>query len=466
MNKYKKKEIAAVISSLEKANEIIELYIKQKKVSEVNMLLIECQNAAISIGTAIEESEGGTCAVIPMFEEYCECLYQMSLQEGSEQLVYFQQIQKKLRNIDNWIRKNIVCKTEVVFLPYKAAMWDSMESVWKAVCADEKCECHVVPIPYYVKNTEGELVEFCYDGKEFPQGVPIEDYQEYSLEKKHPDVIIIHNAYDDSNYITSVHPDFYSTELKNYTELLVYIPYFVSLYDVGKHYCAQPGVLMADLVFVQSETVRKTYIDEYDRILKEYGLENTLTPGRKKIIALGSPKFDKAKSSNKDVIDIPEEWRNLLEQNNKRVVLYNTHLSGVMKTQCEVFFKNLETELEIFKNNKDILLLWRPHPLTESTAMSMNPAAAKMYTGIVKKYREGQWGIFDDTADLYRAITLADAYYGDVSSLVPLFCLTGKPTMVNRVNVKLADVNIEEEYCISDDKTCGEKIWEFIQRNV
>ena len=41
--------------------------------------------------------------------------------------------------------------------------------------------------------------------------------------------------------------------------------------------------------------------------------------------------------------------------------------------------------------------------------------------------------IFDDSADLHRAIAISDIYYGDKSSLVPLFQQTGKPIMLSTV---------------------------------
>ncbi len=53
------------------------------------------------------------------------------------------------------------------------------------------------------------------------------DWQSYNFEDRMPDVIYIHNAYDNCNRVTSVHSKFYSGNLKKYTEKLVYIPYFV-----------------------------------------------------------------------------------------------------------------------------------------------------------------------------------------------------------------------------------------------
>lgn len=52
-----------------------------------------------------------------------------------------------ISEIKEFISENIVYK--VVFMPYKASMWDSLESIWMAADKDERCEALVVPITYY-----------------------------------------------------------------------------------------------------------------------------------------------------------------------------------------------------------------------------------------------------------------------------------------------------------------------------
>ena len=49
-------------------------------------------------------------------------------------------------------------------------------------------------------------------------------------------------------------------------------------------------------------------------------------------------------------------------------------------------------------------------------------------------FRSG-WGIYDDTAELDRAVVLSDAYYGDKSSVVQVYQETGKPLMIQNVEV-------------------------------
>ena len=65
----------------------------------------------------------------------------------------------------------------------------------------------------------------------------------------------------------------------------------------------------------------------------------------------------------------------------------------------------------------------------------MRPQLRIEYDRIVRKYQEEGWGIYDDSADLDRAIEISDAYYGDSSSVVQLYQQTGKPVMMQNVEM-------------------------------
>ena len=54
----------------------------------------------------------------------------------------------------------------------------------------------------------------------------------------------------------------------------------------------------------------------------------------------------------------------------------------------------------------------------EATVCSTRPQLYEQYLEIVEKYKREGFGIYDDSSDMDRALVLADAYYGDQSSLV------------------------------------------------
>lgn len=98
--------------------------------------------------------------------------------------------------------------------------------------------------------------------------------------------------------------------------------------------------------------------------------------------------------------------------------------------------RKMKNVFAIFKEHReDVALLWRPHPLLENTLRSMRGGLLDEYEEIVRQYKEEGWGIFDDTADMNRSVTLSDAYYGDGSSMVWLYQKAGKLAMIQDVDI-------------------------------
>ena len=339
-------------------------------------------------------------------------------------------------------------KKEVVFLPYNATMWDSLESIWLAANEDERCECYVIPIPYYNKNQDSSLGELIYEGDEFPEYVPITHYSEYNLSERSPDIIYFHNPYDNYNRVTTVHQDYYSSKLKEYTNMLVYVPYFVVNHKLKEEFCILPGVKNANYVIVQSEEIANEYKKYY------------LYQDRNKFLPLGSPKIDKVISMTKEEYnedEIPNDWKNKIK--GKKVILYNTHLYSIMN-DGEALIKKIKYVLSVFEKQRDVVLLWRPHPLSEKTAKSINPEIFDKFKDLEETVKNSEACIFDDTPNLHRSIAISDGYFGDRSSLVELFRNLKKPVMVQDINIQKEiewkDLNRNS---FEDAYFDGEKLW-------
>lgn len=451
MRKAQKRQIDETIRQMEEAHNEVKRCAEQKNIVQAQEFLSDCQNAAIAIGTLIEDTEGEGHPTVTALEEYCEQVYRIHenlAAEGVNTNKIYKSLRQKLIKVENSIRNDIKIRTEIVFMPYKASMWDSLESVWKAADADPNCDAYVIPISYFDKNPDGSFKEEHYEGDQYPDYVPITRYDKFDLKKHMPDVIFIHNAYDDWNLVTSVHPDFYSRNLKKYTEELVYIPYFVlgeiepdneQAVEGMKHFCFMPGIINADKVIVQSENMKKIYVREYLKAAKESGLMGKHLDREyleKKFLGTGSPKIDKILNTKKENLEIPEEWLKIIQKPDgswKKIIFYNTSVGALLQYN-ERMLRKMEYVFAAFKEKKDeIALLWRPHPLIKATVESMRPQLWGEYNRLVKQYIEEGWGIYDDTADLNRAIEISDAYYGDGSSIVPLYQQTGKPIMMQSV---------------------------------
>ena len=447
MSKAYKKQTIETLHTLQKAGELLIQLLAIGDMDNIMTVLTECQNGAIGVGTSIEEVCGEGTQTVHKLEAYCEAVYQLTQHLGDLSMQ-----NECLTNLNSCIEQAIGCaneelsdQKEIVFLPYKASMWDSLESVWKKADADPVCDAYVIPIPYYDKNPDGSFRLLHYEGDEFPKDVLITHYEAYDFEKRRPDEIYIHNPYDDCNYVTSVHPHFYSKNLKEWTDKLVYIPYYVlgtmetavgnqEVEDSIAHFITVPGVINAHQVIVQSEAMKQIYVNV---LCREAG-EETRDYWNEKILGLGSPKFDKIANTKREDIEIPQAWQKLMTKadgSHKKVILYNTSVSALLQEGDKMIAKIRDVLRVFYASREDVTLLWRPHPLIQATIESMRPQLWEEYREVVDSYVLQGWGIYDDTADLDRAIILSDAYYGDHSSVVQLCQKVGLPVMIQNVDV-------------------------------
>lgn len=447
MRKYLKARCLEILKVLEEAHgELIDL-IERKDTAAALDTLSQCQQGAVSVGEAIEDSEGEGTEEVHLLEEYCEALWRVSEDLSAGRIAGFREeargLDLMLKSVSKGIESRIPTQREVVFLPYKASMWDSLESVWKRLSEDPAVNAIVMPIPYFDKKPDGTVREMHYEADQFPEYVPVADYHHYDLEEKHPEAVYIHNPYDEANHVTTVHPDYYSSRLKNLTDELIYIPYFF-LQEIDpddqqtvrafEHFITVPGVMNAHRVIVQSEAWRKAYID----VMTRYTGEKTRSYWEHKIEAGKSPKIERLEEMMKSDISLPDDWHSVISKpdgKRKKIIFYNTVVTAMLANR-EAMIEKICRVLEVFKENAgEVALLWRPHPLMEATIASMAPELSERYRILVDNFRREGWGIYDDSPDLDRAIVVSDAYYGDLSSVVWLFKETGKPVMIQNCDV-------------------------------
>lgn len=446
MRKFVKEEIMSLVKAIRDAYVKTYLLIKSQEYPEAYDILASCQESALSIGTAIEKAEKDAEEVIAELETYCENIYQLGT--NLENVNYdfdsiLKTIDRRLNYIEDYIQTKIKVSYEIVFLPYKASMWDSMESVWKAAAHDPDCECYVIPIPYYEKTGGSGSAVMKYEGTVMPEYVPITSYESYSFKDRKPDIIYIHNPYDQYNRITSVHPEFYSFELKKCTQLLVYIPYFVTGGGVPESFLHLPAYNYVDKIVVQSDKL----IDSYKKGVPE-----------EKIIALGSPKIDRIYSVYYGEKEVPEEWVPVIKD--KKIILYNTSITGLLK-YGEKALEKMKSVFSYFKDRKEEVLLWRPHPLSKATLQVMRPQMYQGYCAMEQKFISDNIGIYDTTPDVTLSVAISDAYIGEESSsLVHLFGVIGKPIFLLDMNL-FAEITEEQKNLVGclDGCIAGEDLW-------
>ena len=449
--RIRKKDLIEIIKQLQDVNDQIG---RNGELIE-GLDLAECQELAVRLGNYIEghynsdsydyrcekdkegknTSDGENTVVaflIHTLEDYCELIYQMSLPENSTSNQLYKlskKIRKALNVAQNFINHELPNdRKQIVFLPYKASMWDSLESIWMAAKEDSNVDTYVIPIPYFDRNPDGTFGEMHYEGNEYPDYVPITDWQKYSIPDEKPDVIFIHNPYDECNYVTSVHPQYYSRELKKYTDCLVYVPYFVlDGNGLGYGYTDTSACINADYTIAQNEREQFYYVKDLTTV--------TGNPDyKKRILALGSPKFDKVFNISSENVNVPNKWKeNIESQKPKMVLLYNTSVGSLLRQDGAQYINKLQYAFQKC-NEANIFILWRPHPLMEATFKSMRADYYNLYIQLKTTFIENRWGIIDELPEMYPAIFVSDAYCGDLSSMVCLYDVTKKPVYISAEN--------------------------------
>lgn len=333
--------------------------------------------------------------------------------------VFFQQIQEENETY------------RVLFLPYKYSMWDSFESIFEAAKEDENCETYVMPIPYYDKDQEGNLTEIHDESGSYPDDVGIISWQDNQVDEIDPDVIFIHNPYDGNNWVTSIHPKYYTNKLVCKDRVVIYVPYYVSYTDdEGISVFMGSAGYYTDYVIVQSEWYKEKFELE---MLKH----NILNDGNK-FIVLGNPKYDKIRSLNKYEYPLKDDWKEKLfdESNNKKfTILLDTTLEILLKKR-EKMLDKIGDVIDFLEKRDDLALIWRPHPLIEPTLRDMCPELIPTYVKLVDCCKNLENCIFDDTNDMHMAMAWSDAFMGKYGSMIELYRVTKKPTIMLEIGEK------------------------------
>jgi hypothetical protein len=451
-----KRKMTAIMEQYQELCELIPNWIRRGKMGEMPVLLQNIQEASIDWGETIEAlaektGEDGIAEVVTALEEMCERCYSISvdLEKGMTGKKWLKQTESALRAAVKRVRQaidGIPLTYEFVFMPYKASMWDSLESIYLAAARDNNCVAYVVPVPFYEIEPNTGRKTYCYEGELFPDKIPVTHYLDFNLKNHHPDAIFIHNPYDDSNLVTQLDTAYFSPRLKACTEELVYVPYYSTAGVTPELHRLLPVHQSMDHMVIQCEKEMQYY-------------DHPVLSG--KLLPLGSPKVDKIINSMQGDEVYPEGWKEILF--GKKVFFFNTSITSLLgDTECAVL--KLNYIFSCFKKRKDAAIIWRPHPLLEATLRSLRPDYYDRFLKIQQEFLENGIGVLDKSPDASVAIRLSDAYIGEASSsIIHLFGVAGKP--IYFLNYRILEEPKPEQ--LSDVRftnivECNGRLWTFL----
>ena len=279
------KELMELFSLIREMHGHIQNSLELEDFEKANIFFQHCQNSAISIGNALEKKYGNGTDAVTALEKYCETVYVAvgnwagGIRNELDDLLTEAETQTA-QLMNNYER-------DVLFLPCKAAWWDSLREVCMLVDNDSRNKVSVIPIPYYYHDHAKMIGGMRRDTAEF-ETIPeldgkITNFDIYNIEKRHPDAIIIQYPYDGYSGAMGIPELLYSSNLIKYTDKLIFVPYLSPdppeseddvAYKAMVELVEQPAVFNSDLVIVGSVGLKEYYINTLvsmtDNKLKDY----------------------------------------------------------------------------------------------------------------------------------------------------------------------------------------------------
>ena len=406
--------------------------------ADLREILMQSQENVISLGTRIESESGEGTATVKQMEGYCELLYNAAVfsMEDVDNGAWHELMKKMDRSlsaIEETAAEELKDYREILFLPFRSDLWDTMKPFYDKAIENPMNRVHVMPLPFYDRRADGGLGKLNYETDSYPDGLPLTDYRSYDIPRRHPDAIYIQNPYDQCSYVYMLPPEYFTSELKRHTEQLVYIPYFrigeysrddMKLIKTTDYFVKVPGLIHSDRVIVESDAMKELYCD----MLTEFCGEETRGLWDDKITVFVEPP-----KTGLDEKDIPDEWRSALCKPNgvrKKAVLFVNAVCSMYQYK-EKAIQKLKQSLQVFYDNRDsVALIWRPQPAIRRSAKVFDRSLWLEYRSIVDGYLAGGWGVLDETDDERTAVRLADAYYGDPDPVMQRCRTMGKPVMI------------------------------------
>jgi len=328
---------------------------------------------------------------------------------------------------------------KIVFIVYKAGWWCSFDTLYEQYSKDKNAICFVMPIPYYEKNRGSENLNYSkvhIESKMLPDRVVITDYKKFVLADEKPDIIYIHNPYDAENAVESVDPKYYSNNLRQFTEKLIYIPHMLYIDQLPEIMMRLPVYENVNSIMVANNLIS----EEFSRYVQKEFIVNPEkeTLYLKRLIADLNIKEDNA---------------------DKRKVLYYIGFSDLLD-RTERIIKKIRYMFGIMKTRTDVDFILRVDPEIKFRFNELPRIVQNEYKRLINEYIDEEIGSFDSSENEYEVAIKADAYMGKGHPICNLFGLQGKPIFIldDECRVVASTDELSSSW-ITDAEVEGKYIW-------
>lgn len=424
------------INALEEQMECLEEQVmKCKQIVDFD-LLSECQKLAVDLGTLIEEVKGennpNIKEIISCIEAYCEALFQIHelliSDSGILERQDFNICVKKSNNVFEAVKKmvheKLLQKSVILFVTTGSREWNGFKKICERSIEDKNNEVYVVLVPVAFKDILGRTtfkdVRLPAELGFLPEGIQIRQWDTIDVRLLHPDRIYIQDPYDNENPCLTIPPQLYAKKLRYYTENLIYVPpYYVKefgeadsceLYNM-KHYVTAPAVMYADQVLVQSENMKKMYIEK----LVAFAGEETRGDWDRKL----------------KVADLYAS-REFMDGDSKETIVYCIG-ENKLAAKKDAVLKEVKEKLEEFeKSSSDIKLKICMYPPALDEWKGVDSCLTQRLLELIDGYTDQDWCEMCNMnkVEWEEVAREGTVYYGSPSPLVHLFTTINKETTI------------------------------------
>jgi len=421
-------EKAKLLSSLDDKHQQVITFIDKKNIPMAMNLLVQCQDVAITVGTAIDEEQGDGQPTVNLLENYCEMVYELHEKLVASERVNTYQERKKLSKllmaIQDSYRNDIKRNGKIIFMPVKASDWSGMERLYNEFVTNSENDVYVMPVPYAKRDDNGIPLTEAEAETGFPENLPLIKYSQFDFNKEHPDMLVIQNPFDEYESGMTVHPFFYAKNLIKYTNRLVYCHSFL-IDDIedgdekslatAKQYIVSPGVLYSDEIYVPSDNIRSVYL----KVLCSMTGESSEQEWEQKIKVLKS--------------EASEDRDTLGEISNKKKILFYTGLSDYYVYK-DVAIEWVRNSLKKFEAQKDRLdVIWVQEDELGDNLAVVCPSVYEQYIDLRERFVANNNGSISSIRDIKKLISSTDAYYGSAGYVMNLCTREKIPVMMRNL---------------------------------
>lgn len=129
-------------------------------------------------------------------------------------------------------------------------------------------------------------------------------------------------------------------------------------------------------------------------------------------------------------VQLSDNWQDCVA--GKKVVLYHTNIDSLVRYN-ELAVERIRKVFQEVQKREDIIVWWIPCLLNVPKmefVKKMVPELVESYELLIEEYCENNYGIYDITSDINRAIMTADFFYGDEGALAQSFRDAGKSVTI------------------------------------